>query len=124
MARADECPNLLDSIRSEFQQMNPRIQDIQILDSKRKHSDYWIVARGIVEGSEFNGSFEDELFGVFIVNGRFDSVMTVIDMMPTPRWNDYEMWISDHELTNVTVSGHGATYEDQPLEKTYQEPKN
>ena len=121
---ADECPNLLDSIRSEFQKSNPIIADIQILDSKPKHSEYWVIARGIVEGWEFNGSFEDELFGVFIVDDRFESVVAVIDMIPTPRWGDYELWISDFDMTNVTVRGHGATYKDQPLEKSYQAPRN
>ena len=123
-AKTGECPNLLDSIRGEFRQVNPRVQDIQILDSKPKLTQYWILGRGIVEGGDFKGDFEDELFGVFVVDDQYERVLTVIDVMPTPRWRDYDMWISDYDMTDVMIRGHGTTYGDQPLEKRYHVPDN
>jgi hypothetical protein len=119
-AEVDDCANLLDSIRSEFQEANPNIQVVQILDSKPKHTQYWIIARGIAEDWEFKGSFEDELFGVFVVDDEYEKVLKVVDVIPTPRWNDYELWISDYDIENVAVRGHGATYGDHPLAMDYQ----
>lgn len=111
---------LLESIRAEFQRSNPEIQTVQILDSKPKHTDYWVVARGIIEPMEFRGSFQDELFGVFVVDEQYLRVKWVVDVLPTPRWHDYIMWISDYDMDSATIVGHGATYKDQPLEKRYE----
>ena len=122
LATAGECPSLLDSIRGEFQQLNANIESIEILDTKPKHPEYWVIARGIVEDLEFRGSFEDELFGVFVVDSDFENVVTMIDAIPTPRWNDYVFWITEHDAENVTVLGHGSTYGDGPLEKRYRVP--
>ena len=122
-AIAGECPSLLDSIRGEFQRLNADIETIEILDTKPKHPEYWVIARGIVEDLEFKGSFEDELFGIFVIDSDFASVEAVIDVIPTPRWNDYLFWISEYDAEQVTVLGHGSTYSDGPLEKQYRAPK-
>ena len=115
-----EYSDLLKSIRTEFQASNPDIQIVQILDSKPKHTDYWIVARGIIDPADFRGSFEDELFGVFVVDQTYSRVKNVIDILPTPRWHDYIVWISDYDIQGATIMGHGATYKDNPLEKHYE----
>ena len=86
---ARECPSLLDAIRGEFQRLNADIETVEILDTKPKHPEYWVVARGIVKGLEFDGSLEDELFGVFVIDGDFENILIVVEIMPTPRWNDY-----------------------------------
>lgn len=122
-AIAGGCPGLLDSIRAEFQRLNADIETIEILDTKPKHPEYWVIARGIVEDLEFKGSFEDELFGIFVVDGDFAGIVTVVDVLPTPRWNDYLLWISDYDAENVTILGHGSTYSDQQLQKQYRVPR-
>ena len=122
-AFAGECPGLLDSIRSEFRQLNGSIETVEILDAKPKHPEYWVIARGIVKNLEFEGSFEDELFGVFVIDSDFEKVLTVVDVIPTPRWNDYMFRISEYDADGVTVQGHGSTYSDRPLKKQYRVPK-
>ena len=122
-AIARECPSLLDSIRGEFQRLNADIETIEILDTKPKHPEYWVIARGIVEDLEFRGSFEDELFGIFVVDNELSGIVTVVDVLPTPRWNDYLLWISEYDAEHVTVLGHGSTYSDQRLEKQYRVPR-
>ena len=122
-AAAGECPSLLDAIRGEFQRLNADIETVEILDTKPKHPEYWVIARGIVKDLEFKGSFEDELFGVFVIDGDFENVLTAVEIMPTPRWNDYLFWISEYDANSVTVQGHGSTYSDGPVEKQYRVPK-
>lgn len=114
-----EYDGLLESIQAAFQSSNPRIQNVQILDTKPKHSKYWVIARGIIDPPTFDGSFEDELFGVFVVDESYSQVERTVDMLPTPRWHDYKVWISEYDMQSATLKGHGATYKDQPLEKRY-----
>lgn len=118
-AREIEYDGLIKSIQAAFQSSNPDIQYVQILDTKPRHTKYWVVARGIIEPADSRGSFQDELFGIFVVDELYSRVDGIIDVLPTPRWHDYVVWISDYDMRSVTVKGHGATYRDQPLEKRY-----
>ncbi|MEM7431791.1 MAG: hypothetical protein AAF351_07605 [Pseudomonadota bacterium] len=113
---------ILESIKTTFQSTNPEIRNVQILDSKPKHTEYWVVARGFIESNRFNGSFSDELFGVFVVDSSFSYVETVVDVFPTPRWRDYIVWISDYDMSSAVISGKGATYGDHAFERTYDDP--
>ena len=116
------CPTLLDAIRDELRHTNPQIQDIQILDTKPKRTNYWVIARGIVAGGVFDGEFEDELFSLLVVDETYSLVLAVVDVMPTPRWRDYDLWIESYDSENVSIRGRGATYNDQPFEKSYRVP--
>ncbi len=116
------CPTLLDAIRDELRHTNPQIQDIQILDTKRKYTNYWVIARGIVAGGVFDGDFEDELFSLLVVDETYSLVLAVVDVMPTPRWRDYDLWIESYDSENVSIRGHGTMYNDQPFEKSYRVP--
>jgi len=116
------CPTLLDAIRDELRHTNPQIQDIQILDTKPKHTNYWVIARGIVAGGVFDGEFEDELFSLLVVDETYSLVLAVVDVMPTPRWRDYDLWIESYDSENVSIRGHGTMYNDQPFEKSYRIP--
>jgi hypothetical protein len=124
LASAAECAGLLDAIRATFQQQNPLIQDVQILDVKPKLSKYWVIGRGIREDYTFSGSFDDELFGVFVVDPTLTSIEVVLDMFPTKRWGDYELWIDSYTMARLKVRGHGATYRDHEFEATYDSTEN
>ena len=113
------CDSLLDSIRLEFQQTNPAIADIQVLDAKLREPQYWIVARGITPTENQEESLENELFGVFVVDESFACVAKVVDVFPTLRWRDYNVWIESHGAERITIRGLGATYHDHSLHKSY-----
>ncbi len=116
------CPTLVDAIRDELRRTNPQIQDIQILDTKPKYTNYWVIARGIVAGGVFDGDFLDELFSLLVVDETYSHVLAVVNVMPTPRWRDYDMWIESYDSENVSIRGHGLMYNDQPFEKSYRVP--
>ncbi len=118
-AHAADCASLLDNIRAELQRKNPIIEYVQVVDTKPKHTKYWVLARGIRKDLKFEGAMEDELFGLFIANGKFTAIDEVVDIFPTKRWMDYSVWIESHSLDKVTVRGHGATYKDSGFEKAY-----
>jgi hypothetical protein len=124
VASAAECPGLLDAIRANFQQKNPLIQYVQILDVKPKRSKYWVIGRGIREDHTFSGSFDDELFGVFVADPTLTRIEVVLDVFPTKRWGDYELWIDSYSMERLTVRGHGATYRDQKFQATYHSTEN
>jgi hypothetical protein len=121
-ALSSDCPSLLDMIRQEFRLRSPSIHDVQILDVKPKLSHYWVVARGIREDHAFSGSFEDELFGLFVASPTLEVIETVLEVFPTKRWSDYNLWIDSFSVDQVVVRGEGATYGDQPFEATYRTP--
>lgn len=117
-----ECDSLLDCIRIELQKSNAQIVDIQVLDTKPKNTQYWLVARGITPGGEAEGSLENELFGIFVIDESFTHVIQAVDVFPTPRWRDYELWITTYDAERITVRGRGATYHDNATQKSYQVP--
>ncbi len=119
-AGGPDCASLLDNLRSEFQRRNPIVEYVQVIDTKPKHSQYWVLARGIRADRKFEGSFDDERFGLFVVDNTFGKVEEVIEILPTIRWADYDMWIESYSLDKVTIRGHGATYGDLKLEKVYE----
>lgn len=117
---AQGCSSLLDAIRARFQKHNPNIEHVQVIDTKPRLSKHWVLVRGIRQDRDFKGSFDDELFGLFIVDDDFESVEKVIDIFPTKRWADYEIWIDSYSLESIMLRGHGATYEDNGMEKAYE----
>lgn len=118
---AAEAP-VLEEIRDHFKQLNPDIQSIQLQDVKPRHTQYWVLARGIREDEHFQGSLEDELFGLFVIDVQFSNVLRVVDIFPTSRWNDFRVWIDSHSMETIVIKGVGATYEDQPMMREYAVP--
>jgi hypothetical protein len=115
---------LTDDFRRQFTNRNPVLTEIQILESRplssktsSGHRVYLVHA--IRPDHKFEGKFEDEQFGVFLVNVNQNRIVTVLDMFNTPRWADYEIKIKRASPSKVTVRGRGASYGDQPIEKTY-----
>ena len=67
---------------------------------------------------QFQGRFDDELFGLFIVDPALTRIERTLDMFPTRRWADYSVSIERLTDTEVTIIGHGS-YGDQQLRKVY-----
>lgn len=117
---------LLANVRVEFQKKNPKVERVSILDSAQDPGDasrHYVLARGIRADERFEGSFSDELFGLFVVNSSSSEILAVIDIIPTRRWNDYRMTIKKPLSDTITLLGEGSTYGDSGLVKTYSIPK-
>ena len=115
---------LTDDFRRQFTTRNPALTEIQILESrplspKESSGHHVYLVHAIRPDHKFEGKFEDEQFGVFLVNIDQKRILKVLDMFNTPRWADYEIKITRASPSKVTVRGRGATYGDQPIEKTY-----
>jgi hypothetical protein len=119
---SEESLSILSEIRKEFQCKNKKIEDVTMLellpmyDRSRR---YLVVAHGIRQDVTFEGSFEDELFGLFAVDISFTKVLTVIDIFPTQRWSDWSVEIRKPIGQSIVLDCKGTTYGDQKLVKKY-----
>lgn len=110
------------SVRSAFQRVNPRadrvtIMEVRLLvDHRNDAADlrYVLLAHAIRQDQVFPGSFDDELFGIFEIDGDLASVVRTIGSFRSPRWNDYAVWIESVNRTDIVLGGAGATYRDDP----------
>lgn len=121
---ASDGDTLTDDLRRAFTIRNPVLTEIQILESmplslKGGSGHHVYLVHAIRPDHKFEGKFEDEQFGVFLVNIDQKRIVRVLDMFNTPRWADYEIKIKRASPSKVTVRGRGASYGDQPIEKTY-----
>ena len=113
---------LLDSIRSVLRLTTPAIDEVAILevragpmgDPRRA-----LLAWGIRKDREFHGSFAEELFGVFVVNDSLTRLLRTIDVIPTPRWLDFDMRIVSVTRDSIHLRGQGATHGDAPFSRAY-----
>lgn len=113
---------ILDSIRSVLRLTTPAIDEVAILevragpigDPRRA-----LLAWGIRKDRQFQGSFAEELFGVFVVNDSLTRILRTVDVIPTPRWLDFEMRLESVTRDSIRVRGQGATYGDAPFSRTY-----
>jgi hypothetical protein len=114
--------SIVDTIRSEFRKRNPIIQNVTLLDLVTSYQTggvtYFVVARGIREDGNFAGSFEDELFGLFVVDATFTRVVRVVDIFPTQRWADYFVEIERPVRDSIVLLGQGG-YGDVQLHRAY-----
>jgi hypothetical protein len=81
---------------------------------------YVLLGRGIRPDSKFEGSFDDELFGVFILDNNLTKIERTVDIFPTCRWADCIVSIEQVAWpgTEIVVVGHGS-YGDGPFRKVY-----
>jgi hypothetical protein len=91
----------------ELRDRNAEITRVQILAIANIP---WTTSRlaGIARGSsgrEFRGSFEDELFCVFLADSTLTRLLKVIEILPTPRWNDYSMHFERRSIDSLVVVG-------------------
>jgi hypothetical protein len=123
--QSDPGPSFLTQVRAEFAKRNPRVTQVTLLDlvpraQFRPNSGYIVLAHGIREDHLFEGSFEDELFAVFLVDDVFSKVTRVLKWIPSRRWYDYTFAIEHldplyKEPRKMTLVGAGATYNDSPM---------
>ena len=117
--------SVVDEIKDEFTEANPIIDEVSLLDicQKNQEYDYYIVlAHGIRADRQYSGILEDELFGLFIVNRSFTEVISILDIIPTPRWNDYTMRFDKTVSDSVILIGEGLSYGDEKLRIAYPWP--
>ena len=129
VAAASDGEKLTDNFRRQFTDRNPVLTQIKVLESKplsskNRSSNHVYVVHAIRPDYRFEDKFEDEQFGVFLVDASRKRIVKVLDMFNTPRWLDYELKIKLASLSKVTVSGAGATYGDGPITKSYDIGRN
>ncbi|MCK4794301.1 MAG: hypothetical protein KAV87_61810 [Desulfobacteraceae bacterium] len=113
---------LLNELEKVFTSWNANIKHVAILDLQAFHYDqarYVLVGWSISEDRSFNGDPNDELFGVFVVNPELTRIEEILDIIPTPRWLDYELLIESVTADSVVVTGRGTTYDDSPIRRAY-----
>ncbi|KQC12315.1 MAG: hypothetical protein APR63_02935 [Desulfuromonas sp. SDB] len=117
--------SVLSEITGIFNDLNPNVDEVLILDVCPKQGEfecYIVLAHGIRGDRQFYGMLEDELFGVFVVNLSFTEVISILDLIPTPRWNDYTMRFDKPLSDSIILVGQGLSYGDEKLRKAYPWP--
>ncbi len=112
---------LIGALRTEFQKKNPKLTRVGVLDL-----DAWffkgprlVLAWGIVGDYTFRGDFNDEMFGVFVVDESLTHIERVVDIFPTRAWYDYHVRFGRLTGDSVEVLGRGDTYGDDPTLRAY-----
>lgn len=113
--------NLPVQIMNELRERNPEIARVQILAIS---SIPWSTARlaGLARGStgeEFRGSLEDELFCTFVADSTLTSVLKVLDIQATPRWNDYTVHFERPDIDSLIVVGKAISGNGEETRKSY-----
>ena len=114
--------SILVNLKSEFRRRNPQIARVKIVDVRPawfEQPKYLVLGWGIRADLHFKGSFEDEMFGLFIVDESLSAVEHVIDFIPTPRWHDTEMRITKLDASVAVLEARGETYGNGLLRRTY-----
>ena len=122
--RTVETTRLLDTLRAILRQRNPAIEhvafpEIQWFDYGRS---YVAIGWGIRADRNFKGSFQDELFGVLVLDSTLTGVHNVLDVFATRRWRDYSLRVEKLTGDSIIVTGRGDTYGDDPIRKAYAWP--
>lgn len=113
---------LLNELERAFTAYNANISHVAVLNLQAFYCNqarYIMIGWGITENRSFNGDLSDELFGVFAVNPELTRITEILDIIPTPRWLDYELLIESVTADSVVVVGHGATSHDSPIRRAY-----
>ena len=120
-SRSDNC-SILAKLEAEFQKRNPNIALVRIVDMRPTLTEvpkYLVLGWGIRADRTFRGNFEDELFGLFLVDESLSSVEKVMDFIPTPRWHDTEMRITRVDASAAVLEATGETYGGRLLRQKY-----
>jgi hypothetical protein len=114
-------PNpLLTVFLRQFRERNPAIGRGGLIELRQASPGQYIaIAWGTTEDQVFRGRFEDWLFGVFVVDATLTRVERVLEIMPTPRWGDFEIGIATLTADRVTVFGRGG-YSDNDMRRVFE----
>jgi hypothetical protein len=113
--------NLPEQIMNVLRERNPEIAQVQILAISGIP---WSTSRlaGLARGStgeEFRGSFEDELFCVFVADSTLTSVLKVLEIQATPRWNDHGVHFERPDIDSLIVVGKAISGNGEETRKSY-----
>ncbi len=112
---------LLAALGGAFREKNPRLRRVRVLDLRAP--DFFgprlVLGWAIVEDLTFRGDFNDEMFGVFVVDETLTRVDRVVDTFRTPRWFDFELRFGRVTADSVEIVGRGATYGDEAIRRVY-----
>lgn len=117
----DNSNPLTSALRSACAAKNPATTRATILELRSTGmgaGPYVLLGWCIRPDRRFQGRFDDELFGVFVVDSTLTRIDRTLDLFPTQRWADYFVSIEKLTDSEVTVIGRGS-YGDQPLRKVY-----
>jgi hypothetical protein len=123
-AQAPKPSNPLDHLlRSAFAARNPKVTQTKVLELRSigmGAGGYVLLGWGIRPDMKFEGSFDDELFGVFVLDNEMTRIERTVDIFPTCRWADCIVSIDrvSWSASEVVVAGAGS-YGDQAFRKTY-----
>lgn len=111
-------------LQTAFAAKNPKVTRTKVLELRSVGmgaGPYVLLGRGIRSDLKFEGSFEDELFGVFILDNSLTRIERTVDIFPTCRWADCIVAIESVSWsgTEIVVTGRGSPG-DQPFTKSYQ----
>ena len=109
------------ALRAVLSARNPAISRVKVLELRSTQmaaGPYILLGWGIRADLRFEGRFDDELFGVFVVDNDLTRIERTLDVFPTQRWADYVVSIEKLTDTEVTVVGHGS-YGDQRFRRVY-----
>ncbi len=121
-AAAADPPSVMHQALTLLQRRSESIGEItflQLLPFYGRNTGYLLLVHGIRADKRFSGDFNDELFGLFVIDQAFEKVVRVIDIIPTRRWNDYSVEIKRGDDNSILVVCQGATYGDQRIVKRY-----
>jgi hypothetical protein len=113
---------LVDLLQFAFKARNPLVTKARVLELRSLGmgaGPYVLLGWGIRPDMRFEGRFEDELFGVFIVDSDLGRIERTLDIIPTQRWADYVVSFEKVTRSEVVVVGAGASYGDQKLRRVY-----
>lgn len=116
--------NSLESLlQAAFAAKNPKVTRTKVLELRSigmGAGPYVLLGWGIRPDSPFERSFDDELFGVFILDNSLTKIERTLDIFPTCRWADCIVSIEKVSWpgTEVVVVGAGS-YGDRPFRKVY-----
>lgn len=112
---------LVSALHDSLRARNARITTLEVLDIEPipwSTSHLALIVRGAAQ-AEFNGQFEDELFGVFLIDSTLTQVERTVDMLPTRRWHDYAVKFERAGLDSLIVVGAGVAHGDQVIRHVY-----
>lgn len=113
---------LLEAVAEALREHNPRVGRFAILDIATLapgRSRYVLIGYGVRSDQLFEGDVSEELFGIFIADSSLMRITRTLEILPTPRWRDYELLIERLTADSVIISGKGATYGDGPMRRSY-----
>jgi hypothetical protein len=109
-------------LRAAFVAKNPKVTHAKILELRATGvgaGPYVLLGWGIRPDFKFEGVFDDELFGVFVLDNDLTKIEETLDIFPTCRWADCLVSIERVSRTDVVIAGAGS-YGDVPFRKTHQ----